>query len=294
MLSVLIPTYNYNVSTLVGVLHKQLSLQTTPFEILIFEDGSTHHLNTIDLSNTFVITNPTNIGRVRARNELANKAKYSWLLFLDADVMPKNESFITNYLKTTSTNYKAIYGGFAYKKQAPNRNKTLRWTYGKTKEEKPAKLRNQKAYKIIISANYLIKKETFKLINSKINEAKGYGFDYYFGAFLKTNNINVLHIDNEVYHLGLDENEVYLNKVEQAVNTLLRFYKKNKALDTDNDLLKLFVTLNKYKLVRIFSKIHAVFKEKMKANLLSNKPSIKLLQFYRISYMCYQYVNEKT
>ena len=213
MLSVLIPTYNYNVSTLVSVLHKQLSLQTSPFEILIFEDGSTHNLNAIHLSNTFVIANPTNIGRVRARMALANKAKYSWLLFLDADVIPKTDHFITNYLKTTSTNYKAIYGGFAYKKQAPNSSKTLRWTYGKTKEEKPAKLRNLKTYKIIISANYLIKKETFKLINSKINEKKGYGFDYYFGALLKANNINILHIDNEVYHLGLDDNKVYLNKV---------------------------------------------------------------------------------
>jgi len=292
MLSVLIPTYNYNISALVNALHKQLTASNKPFEILIFEDGS-KTINTIDLSNTLVIHNTINVGRVTARQLLAKKAKYDWLLFLDADVLPKSDTFILNYLNAINNTTHAFFGGYSYKKERPENDYLLRWTYGKLKEERPAKERNKKPYKVVISGNFMIKKIIFLDISSKISKTKGYGFDNYFGALLKTNAVNVLHIDNEVYHLGLDKSAIYIHKKEQAALTLLKLYKEDENINSDNDLLNLFIKLKNLNLISGLSKIHQQFKTQMRANLLSEKPSVKILQLYRISFMCYEYKRSK-
>lgn len=295
MISVLIPTYNYNVSKLIATIHSQLTENDIPFEIIILEDGSTLETNSNNtLSNTFVIINKDNIGRVKARQELAEKAKYDWLLFLDADVIPKSKQFITNYLNVRKHDYDAVFGGFTYYKSKPEPSYLLRWKYGKTKEQIPASVRNQSPYKVIISANYLIKKSIFKAINSKIKDNKNYGFDNYFGALLKDNKINILHTDNEVYHLGIEKSEVYLKKHEQAALTLLYFYKTEGFKNHSNDLLKLFSILKRYKLAWVLSFFYKYSKKSLQKNLLSNFPSINILQLYRISYMCYAYKNSIT
>ena len=41
MLSILIPTYNYNITRLVADLHQQASDTYVDFEIIVMEDGST-------------------------------------------------------------------------------------------------------------------------------------------------------------------------------------------------------------------------------------------------------------
>ena len=228
MISVLIPTYNYDISTLIQVVHKQLNANHTDFEIIVLEDGSTEYINSDsnNLTNTQVLIHKENIGRVSARQFLASKAKYDWLLFLDADVIPKKTSFINDYILQTKLGYDAIFGGFAYYKTKPKKNYVLRWKYGKAKEQVPAVIRNDNPYKGIISANYLIKKSVFETINANM-KGKGYGYDNYFGALLKRHRIKVLHTDNEVYHLGIEKSSDYLKKKEQAAETLIKLYRSN-------------------------------------------------------------------
>lgn len=295
MLSVLIPTYNYNISALISALHTQLMEQAIAFEIIVLEDGSTKNINSNPhLSATTIIKNDVNNGRVKARQLLAFKAKYEWLLFLDADVLPKSNLFISNYIKAMALDYDAFFGGFAYSKTTPEPSFMLRWKYGKTKEQVPAATRNKTPYKVIISANYLIKKQIFNSINTKIKDTKGYGFDNYFGALLQDNTIKILHLDNEVYHLGIEKSEWYLKKKEQAALTLLHFYKTEGFNNHSNDLLKLFSTVNRLKLVGLFSLFYKTFKQSMTKNLLGLSPSITVLQLYKISFMCYAYHNKVT
>jgi len=287
MISVLIPTYNYDISALVQMVHKQLKSSYVDFEIIILEDGSSTHINTnLNLTNTQVLINKTNIGRVSARQFLANKAQYNWLLFLDADVLPKKNSFIHDYVLQTKLGYDAIFGGFAYYKDKPKKNYVLRWKYGKTKEQVPSKIRNNNPYKVIISANYLIKKSVFKTINTKMN-GKGYGYDNYFGALLKLNRVKILHTDNEVYHLGIEKSSDYLKKKEQAAETLINLYNSNTITSHSNDLLLFYTKLKQYHLTTIFSNLYKLLKPIMRFNLTSDKPLIEVLQFYKISYMCY-------
>ena len=89
MLSILIPTYNYNVLPLVQELHKQASKAEIAFEIIVLDDASKNILpsSTETSANFIFIKNEINLGRTRTRAILAEKAKYNTLLFLDADVI---------------------------------------------------------------------------------------------------------------------------------------------------------------------------------------------------------------
>ena len=297
MISVLIPVYNDNVVALIKSIHKQLTKASVNFEIKCLDDCSTSYISensaVSHLDNTTFETSTTNKGRNATRQQLAETALYDWLLFLDADVLPKSGQFIQNYLAYATSNFDAIYGGFAYYEEPSKSYYTLRWKYGKIKEQISAVTRNKTPYKVIISANFMVKKEVFLKINSKIN-TKGYGYDNYFGAMLKSNRINVLHIDNEVYHLGIDDNSTYLRKKELAAETLVTLSNSGFISQHDNDLLKLFEQLKYFKLHYILNLIHHCFASRMKKNLTSNNPSILLLQLYRITYMCHFELNNRS
>jgi hypothetical protein len=275
---------------LVEAIHKQLVASTKTFEIICLDDASEFYSsdNRVieNLSHTTYHISTANLGRVTSRRHLANSANYNWLLFLDADVLPKSEQFIQTYLNAFETDVDAIYGGFAYQEEVPESHYSLRWKYGKTKEQVSALIRNKTPYKIVISANFLIKKTFFLAINSEI-DSKNYGYDNYFGAILKAKNSKVLHIDNEVFHLGIEDNATYLNKIKQAVETLHDLHTTSKITVSDNDLLELFKALKKYRLKRIFGLFYKWFEKSFEKHLTGKNPSIRLLQLYKLSYICY-------
>ena len=141
MISILIPTYNYKIVALVSEVHKQFSEIKAAFEIRVYEDGSSHFLeentNIQELKNVVYKQFSENKGRTATRNLLANDASYDWLLFLDADVLPKNSDFIATYLKAVEINDDpVIFGGITYVLEAPEKSKRLRWVYGKEREAK--------------------------------------------------------------------------------------------------------------------------------------------------------------
>lgn len=297
MVSVLIPIYNYDVSDLVNEVHKQLINSRIPFEIFCLEDGSdedfvNQNSRIKNLSDTTMLISESNHGRIKSRQILCEHAKYNWLLFLDADVMPISSVFISNYIYLIDSKYEAVFGGISYHKKKPEKSHILRWKYGILHEEVNAEKRKINKYKHIVSANMLIKKELFKLTNSKI-EYDGYGLDNYFAALLMEQKIDIQHINNEVYHLGIEKSEVYLKKKECAVINLLKLYEEHKIISNENNLFSLFAFLKSLKLHYIFSVFYKIFKSPMKNNLLGNHPSIALLQFYRITFMCNTYLESK-
>jgi hypothetical protein len=289
MISILIPSYNYDVSNLLDELNVLLDEQNNLYEIIILDDASPKPLQIEKLKNTTLLRTETNLGRLKARRYLAEKSNYKWLLFLDADVLHKNKGFIKTYFEAIKTNYDAFFGGFSYYNNLPEKEFRLRYFYGKEKEQVDASIRNSNPYKVIISANFLIKKEVFLSLN--FNLTNGYGLDNYFGALLKENQIKVKHLNNEVYHLGLEKSGHYLEKKEAAAKTLLEFYKNNPNIKHDNDLLKWFSKLNQLKLTFLGSLFYKLFGNILKTQLTSNKPSVLILQLYRLSYMCFTFRN---
>ena len=113
MLSVLIPTYNYNAVSLVKELHKQLLDSNIVFEIICIDDGSKSLLNQFNQEiNTLAfgsfIALKENIGRSAIRNYLSKKSSYQWMLFFYSDVLPTGSDFIHNYLKGITNNSSVI------------------------------------------------------------------------------------------------------------------------------------------------------------------------------------------
>jgi len=86
MLSILIPTYNYNVYPLVETIEKQVLKANIIFELICLDDGSFSILNENNqkinaLANCKFIEAKKNNGRTATRQLLAEQAQYNWLLF---------------------------------------------------------------------------------------------------------------------------------------------------------------------------------------------------------------------
>ena len=130
MLSILIPTYNYNIYPLVSEIQRQCLDCKIIFEIICFDDASPiffiENQKINQFSNSHFEVLKENIGRSKIRNLLAKKAQYDWLLFLDADVLPENENFISEYIKYMDDEVKAVNGGLIYQKEKPEKSKLLR------------------------------------------------------------------------------------------------------------------------------------------------------------------------
>ncbi|MEO8934166.1 MAG: glycosyltransferase, partial [Xanthomarina sp.] len=140
MLSILIPTYHYNAYPLAKELEKQALQADIVFELICVDDGSFSELNTENqkinsLTNCLFIEAKKNIGRTATRKFLAEQAQYNWLLFLDADVLPKNQDFLSKYLSQITPDSEVVLGGFAYKESSYSKNKSLRYNFGKKREE---------------------------------------------------------------------------------------------------------------------------------------------------------------
>lgn len=292
MLSVLIPTYNYNVVTLVKSLYDQLKQQNISFEIICFDNGSKSELNLKNeqinsLDFCVFIPLKNNGGRSKIRNLLAEKAKYKWLLFLDADVLPVSKNFIKNYLDSTKiNNQNVIFGGLKYDNNKPSDDKMLRWVYGKDREEIPLKIRKLNSSIHFTSANFLIKKSVFQEI--KFDESLvEYGHeDTLLAIDLKKKNTPIIQIDNPVYHLGLDENEQFIEKTKKSIENLL-FLNNHKRIGVkENKLLKKVNEIKSVRMIHFFSTFFKLFSKKMETNLNSKTPSLFIYDLYKLGYIC--------
>lgn len=292
MISVLIPVHNYLITPLVQSLHKQLTAEKIAFEIICLDDASKKSVieknqGVKSFSEVSYILSEKNNGRAITKELLCQNAKYQWVLFLDADVDLIDDCFISNYIHQIKTNsvHNFIFGGFAYKKEKPKNDYLLRWKYGQKYEAISAKIRNRKPYKVTIAANLLVKKEYYLKLN--INSlGNNYGMDLLLGALLKENKESVLHINNPVYHLGIEKSIDYLKKKEYAAESLLELYRGKKIKESSNNLLKTFIFLKTLKCNYILAWLYPELKAPLKQNLTGGNPNMKLFQFYRITYLC--------
>jgi len=290
MLSILIPTYNYNVIPLVETLVSQSDDTGIEYEIIILDDASTDTIISDQIRSAFeqndivqYILSKKNKGRERTRQKLANRAKYHWLLFLDSDTIPKKVDFIERYKSSIDEDVKLIFGGIAYKDDVPPSNEILRWKYGKSREEISVDKRIKNEYLTINSGGFLIDKRTFLDINSLITWGN-YGLDILFTYILLKNEIPVKHIDNPVYHLGLETNQEYLIKSKNAVETLYFLQDKRLISNSYSSLQKMNNCLRKYRMVGVFRFLIKGFIPMIEKSLITKKPPLYLFDLIRLYY----------
>jgi hypothetical protein len=290
MLSILIPTYNYNALPLAGILEQQALKLGIVFELICMDDGSfsehnkqNQQINT--LTNSKFFENRKNVGSKANRQRLAEHAQYEWLLFIDADSKPKHAEYLSNYIEEINSNNGAVFGGFSYSDMLIDTNKTLRYTFGKNREEVDASIRNRNPYKVIISANFLIKRSVFLGIINQEN-INIYGLDYLFSAQLKEHNIKIKHINNEVFHLGLDSNDKFLKKTKDAVKALHHVSYSSQIRTHNISLLRAYKILKTIGLKQPLAWLYKKLESKIEDHLKSSNPNLFLFDVYRLGYLC--------
>ena len=289
MLSILIPAYNFDIRALVQDLHTQASACEVAFEIRVYDDCSfpgyrKENQSIASLENVVYEELPENLGRSKIRNKLAAEAKYESLLFMDCDSKTTDDNYIKNYLDAFEANA-VIYGGRSYEAEPPaEHSKYLRWYYGVERESMTAVQRQRKPYTNFMTNNFLIPKSIFLAIG--LNEdLVGYGHeDTLFGLGLREQRVTIKHIDNALYHIGLEDAIEFLEKTKEGLRNLYflieqgkmsrsvklyRYYRRMKRLGMTKAMLKSFQK-NEQKIIR---------------NLTSKSPNLKRFDFFKLGHL---------
>jgi cellulose synthase/poly-beta-1,6-N-acetylglucosamine synthase-like glycosyltransferase len=290
MLSILIPTYNYNVVPLVLELQKQCLDCNINFEILVFDDNSKLFLDENQqinsLENCRFSKNNSNLGRGKNINFLTENAQFEWLLIMDCDTFPTHNNFIQKYISEIDENGEVVFGGIEYQKEKPTNDQLLRWFYGNVRESLSVEKRNRNPNGNALTSNILIQKKLF--LSNKFDESiTKYGYeDLVFLSDLKKKGIVVKHIDNTTYHLGLETSQLFLEKTKIALGNLKSIAKTNPLDSSESKILKIYIFLKKIYLACLISYLFKKTERKIEQNLLSQKPSLLLFDWYKLGYFC--------
>ncbi|WP_205503281.1 glycosyltransferase family 2 protein [Rufibacter psychrotolerans] len=282
-ISILIPVLNQNVLALVERLLQEASTLPIAFEIRVYDDGSnpatrTQHQPLLNLPHVVYQEMPQNLGRSQIRFRLAQEARFAHLLFLDNDVLPVHPDFLHRYLQARTAG--VTVGGVAYGEK-PTPGTELRWKYGRARETAPALQRQKAPYQRVFCSNMLVERSVF-MRHFPQREVAGYGHeDTLFAWRLQQDHLPVQHIDNPVWHLGLEPAEVYLLKSQQAVYNLVRLYRQF-GIGAETKLLRGYARLKKLGLEKLLvENSHWLFPV-LKKNLVSKNPSLRLFDLYRL------------
>lgn len=289
MLSILIPVYNFEVGLLVMQLSEQCMAIGIAYEIVCADDGSDEiwrqknaSLNSIN--SCFYIELNQNIGRSRIRNFLVQKAKYDKLLFLDCDSGLRDENFILNYVEYLNTQ-DVVFGGRAYQDSAPeNHEFLLHYTYGVKRESQFAEIRNQNVYRSFHSNNFLVSRDI--ILKFPFDESLLlYGHeDTRWALNLEKNNIEILHIDNPVIHLGLEDNNVFLRKQCDAIENIIKLKRSGNSIGSKVEDAYLF--LEEFYLLNLYRLIFSWSERRLVRNLMSKSPNLFFLDIFRLGIYC--------
>lgn len=286
MLSILIPTFNDDLTSLVQNLCREIQSLDAPVEVIIGDDHSDQKNNYDPLKKfgpVSLLRNEQNLGRTATRQHLAQNAKFKTLLFLDADVLPIHTDFLARYLAHLGQG-SVLFGGVRYTDQKPKKQLLLRWVYGKKREAKTAEQRATNPH-FIISQNLMIDRDIFLSVNNP--EIQRYGWDNVFSYQLFHKDINVLHLDNPVLHMGLESCDNYLEKVDQAMETLVWAQKQGMISEDFTSIQKFYHKLRAMGLSRILRMLIRPCLPVMRQQLASSFPSVRVLDLFKFYYFSF-------
>lgn len=285
MLSILIPTKDYDCHLLVEELQRQGEALGYPYEILLGEDGTRPENLRLNMSaelldNCRRIIMEKNIGRANIRNALALEAKYRDILFIDCDAIVEKPDFLECYIKALQEN-EVVCGGLYHAEKQPDTECSLRFRYEKEADkQRDAATRNKAPYERFTTFNFAIRRELFMSILFNPNIVRYGHEDTLFGKELERGGHSILHIDNRLLHNGLESNPIYLAKVELSILTL------NEIKDSigSTPLIKAAEKLHKWHIQTVFMCLWRIFKGTIRKNLLSKAPSLAMLKIYKLGF----------
>lgn len=289
MLSILIPTYNYDAYPLAKEASTQAIAAKIDFELICIDDGSHSPENLKNeqinaLKNSIFFAHDKNLGRSGIRNFLAEKATYENLLFLDSDVEIFDSKFLSTYLEYITQNTEIIYGGIIYQKEKPLDSQLLRWVYGNEREALSLNQRIKNPHLTFLTLNFVIKKALFKKIRFNEDMPNLRNEDLVYAMDAKKAGVTVTHIDNPVIHLGIEDSKIFLSKTKETLQSF-RIIIKNGFLEPQEALItRVAQKIQNLKLAFVFKIIWVLLKGSFTKNLLSKKPSLFIFDLYRLCY----------
>lgn len=239
MISILIYTDNWDITTLVNKLVVQGNSVNVEYEIIVIDDfsNSAHDeynfsMNHYDYVNVY--RNEKKIGRGKTRNILAEKAKYEWLLFISEDAYI-GDSFIINYIKEIRENKaNVICGGSTYSDMPPSKKEyMLHWNYATKRNQKTLEQRKSLGLKAFASDNFAINNLVFVLNQFKENIRDYIYDDVIYAKKMKKSMAKISYIDNSIRHLKLDTNEVFFYKYISSKENIEKAYEQG-VLDRED------------------------------------------------------------
>lgn len=289
-LSILIPVYNRDCTRLIKDLYAQGLELGVPYEIIVADDCSTdilslerNRITAEDLENCRFTGLSRNMGRAAIRNLLADESRYDKLLFLDCDSAVRDGYFLRNYMDAADR-AQVVCGGAIHPDTLPEPGVELRWRYErKADRERSAEFRSRTPYARFTPFSFLIDRKAF--MDIRFDESyNGYGYeDVQFGHELEKRGVSILHIDNPLVHLGLEKNEVFLDKTRQAV---MNAFSHKEEIGDSSRLLNHYNRISGLHIRWLFRMIWILSGKGMERNLLGNNPSLRIFSLYKLCYIC--------
>lgn len=290
-LSILIPVYNDNALPLVSELQRQAAvIYGLEYEILAVDDGSTdacvirrnEAINIIE--HCKYVRCPHSDCRAAMRNNMARYGKYEWCLMVDARLTIPNDDFMLRYLTAPVGKGEVVCGGVCVDGGVDTKrlyHENLRFRYEKH-EERNHSLQARQAfpYRSFRTTNFFYHRTVLERVPYD-ERIKGYGYeDVMLGKALEQAGIAVNHIDNPVAYTYFEDNQAYLCKLNEALQTLHDF---ETELRDYSPLLYVVDWLRKYHFEKIMLLLHKQCLRKIElCNLRSRRPSLLLLKLYKL------------
>ncbi len=289
-LSILIPVYNINVTSLVQALIAQLEKTGNEGEIILLDDGSdkftlTANPSLQNIPAVFLYRNERNEGRMPARQKLSGLARYEYLLFLDCDSEIIKDDFLATYFGLIKEDISLASGGRLYADAAPAACEfMLHWKYGRKRESRQGKEGFQLGAGFQ-SNNFLIRREIFKRLDASL-QMTGYGHeDTWWGIQFEQAGIFCRYINNPVLHAAIEKADIYIEKSEKALANLLLLAKNidRRLISRHVRIFRWYCRLKRTGLSGIYLFFEKGFHGYFRKNLLSCKPSLFFFDYYRLA-----------
>lgn len=281
MISILIPVYNQDVTSLVARLDAQCQRLGMDYEIRCYDDGSQEgylqaNAAIAELDNLSYKALPTNLGRAAIRNTLAADAVYDRLLFLDGDSGVIREDFVARYLSHSEP---VVSGGRSYAER-PSQEAILHWKYGKQRESRDLAQRRAHPWRYFHTNNFVVDRDLF--LSIRFDESiDGYGYeDLVFARELNQRDLTPIHIDNPIMHLELESTDRFLLKTREAVKNLVRLNDAGLFLDTRLEAYGKM--MGKLGIKGLYRRFYGLVRRRVESSLNSATPSLRALDLYKL------------
>ena len=286
-LSVLIPFYRDNPSELLEALLAQAK-KLRGIEILIYDDGTLDPVICSTLAAQIkeaqtpaaLIIAEENRGRATARNTLQEKARAPWGLFLDADMRPSSDAFLSNYLELIKADAAdIIFGGFTVPKTV-SRAEELHRALSEVSDCLELSERQAAGPQYVATSNLCVRKSV--LLSEPFDDGfVGWGWEDSEWAARVATRYRLIHADNTALHLGLESDETLLKRFKDSAQNYKRFTSLHPELA---ETLTLYRLTNKLRKIPMHGAIRPLMRAMVKFHALPVRLRVLALKLWRASW----------